>query len=318
MKSKFLLLGLCGLAFTWAGRSHPAKAESEFAVNDNASIVGGEQVTDKSSQVYLHTVRLLNSGVIANEGVPQGYEGKKISWRCSGTLIGKRLVLTAGHCFPKGFFIENPDKPGAPLFVPFSKVTGSVFFKRNSREDVSTGSPVLKFAVHPEFQDDWMYRVANAWNPKTPVSDIALAVLGEDYPSEKATTNLVTGTQKLVSGDELVLAGYGKSGTGGEIEIPALRSVKVPFRAMLENRTDMFAGTGSIDAPSTAENPQGACSGDSGGPAYLPTAREYLLAGIIVRGPDSGHGGCLASVSILTDIRAYTQWISTTSKKLLE
>lgn len=282
------------------------------------TIVGGELVTDKNSAEFRHTIRFLNSGVIAKTGVPAGYEGKKLSWRCSGTLVGARLVVTAAHCFPKGFFIDNPNNPGTPLLVPFETVAGEVFFQRNSREDNVHGIAIQKFVVHPDFKDNWMYTTKDSWNPSNAISDIAIALLPANAPSEKAPASVIVPTQQLLPNDSLVLAGYGKTGGSNEIELAALRRVNVPFRALLNNKTDMFVGEGDIESPSKLENPHGACSGDSGGPAYLPSARGFLLAGVIVRGPDTANGGCLSSVTILTDIRAYSDWISETSKKLLE
>jgi len=282
------------------------------------SIVGGEAVTDKTTPEYRHTVRFLNSGIIAKQGVPPGYEGKKLSWRCSGTLISARLVVTAAHCFPKGFFMDDPSKPGTPLFVPFEKVTGEVFFKRNSREDTSTGLSIQKFVIHPEFKDNWMYTTKDVWNPQNSISDLAIALLSSQAPQEKSPANVISAAHKIAINDNLILAGYGKTGGDSEIETPVLKRVNVPFRALLNNKTEMYAGEGDVETPNRLSDPHGACSGDSGGPAYLPASQGYTLAGVIVRGPDTQNGGCLSSVTILTDIRPYANWISATSKKLLE
>jgi hypothetical protein len=282
------------------------------------SIVGGNVVTDKNSAEYRHTIRFLNSGIIATQGVPAGYEGKKLSWRCSGTLISERLAVTAAHCFPKGFFMDDPNKPGTPLFVPFEKVTGEVYFKRNSREDTANGLSIQKFVAHPEFRDNWMYTTKDSWNPQNSIFDIAVALLSANAPPEKSPATMIVATQKIAINDNLILAGYGKTGGDNEIEMPVLKSVSVPFRALLNNKTDMYVGEGDVETPNKLSNPHGACSGDSGGPAYLPTLQGYSLAGVIVRGPDTQNGGCLSSVTILTDVRAYANWITATSKKLLE
>lgn len=282
----------------------------------NANIIGGSEVSNVSSPSYLHTVRLLNTGTIASQGVPPEYAGKKFTWSCSGTLITSTVIVTAAHCFPAGLLIQSSENEKTPKLLPYASIKGEVYFKLNPRDDKLMGARVVSFVRHAEFSDSWMYSFPEIWNPASPVNDVAVARLDYAAPKFKQPVSLIASDDILESGSTILLAGYGRSEHGGESAMPTLRETKVPFVRSLNNHTDAFVGEGNTEKPGTVSNPSGACYGDSGGPAYLVENGTTKLAGVIVRGPDAENGGCMSSVTIITDLRRYTTWIQNAMQDL--
>jgi hypothetical protein len=281
-------------------------------------IVGGVVTEDRNSLSYLHTVRFLNTGTVVNEESAGEYAGKSWSWRCSGAVVSPRLIATAAHCFPEAFFVEENKNSPVLRKVSFSKVKGEVFYRLSAKEDFFRGASVAKVVRHPSFSDDWIYKSPNAWNPSLPVNDVALVLLQEPVPYDKKAVRIVSPNYKYGIETRFLLAGYGSSGQNAENDIPTLRSAAVPFGKPLANSADIFIGEGSFDKPSEIKDPRGACRGDSGGPVFLVKGNEAVLAAVIARGPGADHGGCLSSVTIATDLRAYDEWIREVSQLLVE
>ncbi|MCA2961670.1 MAG: trypsin-like serine protease [Silvanigrellales bacterium] len=281
------------------------------ALAQQASIVGGQEVVDRTSPVFLHTARLLVSAQIVDDlSVPKDLRGVKMSWRCSSTLVDKRTLVTAAHCYPEKVFVADPvSKKG--VWVGVGPKNTEVFFLESSRVDSIVGARTVGSIRHPGYSDDWVQRTNDAWNPVTPVNDIAVVRLASDAPAFKASVTLGRAGDALRPGTRLTLAGYGKSGVENPLEMPSLRQVSVPFHSFLRNGTDAYLGEGDPRTPRKVTTPRGACGGDSGGPVYQggQAGVEAKLVGVIVRGPDSRNGGCEASVTIATDVRAYAAWI---------
>lgn len=277
----------------------------------SASIVGGTEVTDRSSPEFLHTVRMLFTGTLASTpDVPADMRGKSVTWRCSGTIVAPKAVVTAAHCMPSKLYLAFGG--GRAGWVGLVSVKGEVFFKESSRADTAWGAPTAHLVRHPAYADDWMVKVPDAWNPTSPVNDIAVAFLRDPVPGIKAPVALTESGATLPAGVRVTLAGFGRTGGDNPYEMPVLRKVEVPYRALLRNGADAYLGEGDLVKPRTVGLPRGACGGDSGGPVYVKTSAGVALGGVIVRGPGNDNGGCNASVTIMTDVRAYVPWLRAT------
>ncbi|HCC48504.1 MAG TPA: hypothetical protein DEQ38_10390 [Elusimicrobia bacterium] len=268
-------------------------------------IVGGEKVLDRNSPEFRHTARLLITMEFPKTApVPANLQGRSFSSRCSGSLISEKAVLTAAHCLPAEIYLK--DDGG---WLPVTVKAVAAYFKLNPKEDSPNGEPHQGFVRHPGYSDRWYLSVNDPWNPEKPVNDIAVVLLQNPAPQFKAPAPLAVPSDQFGAGQELVLAGYGRTSNAASVEIPELRKVTVPYRAALRNGADFFAGSGDLTSPGQVAAPKGGCHGDSGAPAYLPAAGGYRVAGVVARGPGSENGGCEAGVTILTDVRRYAAWL---------
>lgn len=291
-------------------------AFAQFSPDAAPNIVGGEIVNDLNSLEYKHTVRLLVSAKLGGVQVPPEMQGLKMTWRCSGALLTPAVVLSAAHCFPKTLAVTLPDS-GRVVRGELLGLSAEAYFKKDSRSDSPWGVRADRIIVHESFREDWVSAVSDPWNPLEPIADLAILSLSGKASSDKAGVALLKADDQPVSeGEKVILAGYGRDVTDGQISIPRLRRVEVPFRQALRNLTEWFVGRGDLTRAGKVESPQGACMGDSGGPVFVLRDGQTKLAGIIIRGPSAENGGCEASVTIVTAIPAYDDWIDTQMGRL--
>jgi MYXO-CTERM domain-containing protein len=127
------------------------------------------------------------------------YDGQ--SFICSGALVGRRSVLSAGHCVDtdgNGTLI-NLNTPGADVRVVF-----------NSNGNINALMTAVGVSMHPDY--------AGFGNCPAGVSsfcvndDVAVITLGADAPASAKVYKVATNV--LAAGTHLIMAGYGTSGTG--------------------------------------------------------------------------------------------------------
>ncbi len=202
-----------------------------------AGIINGDAVT-AADPVAKSTVLLI--GKIA-----------RASFTCSGVLIERDIILTAGHCL------------GAPGWAQLE-----AHFKLDQKDKKGPVIPVVKqlrpwVTMPTDRAFDW--------------DDIAVLKLKTPAPANYQVANIITDPSLITNGMTLIQAGYGrnvvkdsfvgKSGTG------ILRQKK---QIVLESHYGQKEFLMSIVGGGT-------CSGDSGGPAYIEINGQLYLAGVASR-----------------------------------
>lgn len=215
------------------------------------------------------------------------YNGE--SYICSGALIGKRQVMSAGHCVDttgQGTVIDL-NQPGNDVRVVFN-TNGSQYALRTA----------TSVAVSPNYQG--FGNCPAGVNSFCVNDDIAVITLGQDAPAgAKIYKVAVNG---LVAGQQVTMAGYGTSGDGenGYTVAPSFFVKRTG-----ENRADLFDGDdeqlwGGLNEVWYADfdgggqdtfcTLYGACSeafpndresgiggGDSGGPSFVNLYGELMI-----------------------------------------
>jgi secreted trypsin-like serine protease len=196
---------------------------------------------------------------------------------CTGTALARDLVLTAAHCV----------QPAATYRILIDKPPGIA---------------IRNIVVHPLYkaQDYARGRVT---------ADIALIKLDESLPNRIIPAAL--GTQHtVVPGDRLIVAGYGitKEGSpvgGGVARVATLVATGRPGNLQIR----------LVDPTMRGERlGLGACTGDSGAPAFVEVDTLYSVIGVVSwsTGP-GGTAGC-GGMTGLTPLTLYRRWIVETAK----
>jgi secreted trypsin-like serine protease len=198
--------------------------------------------------------------------------GGASGWCCSGTLVAPNVVVTAGHC-----------------------VQGDCCSRVSVGEDVADTSTarvigVRHAAAHPDYR------------PPNPVHDLSVLILDEDAG---VAPRGIAHEAMLANAVSVRLAGYGRTDVEGTTGAGRRRMVDVPLASSdpkygADPESEFVAGAPFLD--------RDACSGDSGGPAYVEADDGWYLAGATSRATRSTFRRC-GDGGIYTWVRAYARWI---------
>ncbi|MFG1400308.1 S1 family peptidase [Xanthobacter sediminis] len=193
---------------------------------------------------------------------------------CTATVLAPDLLLTAAHCVePEADYAVAIVDDGPPKLFPAARV-----------------------AVHPRFS-------ADQFRTRRPTPDLALVKLSEPLPGRFRPAALTDADGLPPKGADFTLAGFGVTAEGATKSAGTLRAVRLPS----------IGTTGGIMvrlAPPAGT--AGACTGDSGGPAFQGEA----VAGVIgwATGP-GGARGC-GGVTGVTLVSLHRDWITATAAAL--
>ncbi len=240
---------------------------SESPTKSELKIQGGGEVTH-DNVLAKSTVALLDS---------QG------QFFCSGTLITRRSVVTAAHCYEasKGQAIQ-------------------ISFGTNINYSTKIQS------LHKFVNKDYNKNAMNDGTYSYPVYDIGLVVLPQPAPSNFVPMPILP--RSLQKNEPIYLAGFGSTPVGQVVRpgVGILRSVNASIYEIYNNGEFQFISD-------TYE--KGFCRGDSGGPAAVFINNQIWLIGVASRMADPGYctGNCCYT-GIYTDITRFTDWIERASR----
>jgi secreted trypsin-like serine protease len=202
---------------------------------------------------------------------------------CTGTAIARDLVLTVAHCVLPGaeYKIVEYDAAHQPVLRPVTSV-----------------------ARHPGFKLETMLA-------HRATADVALLKLAAPLPAAVAPAPLATRTAFGV-GERFTVAGYGVAvrgdgKTGGTARAATLVATGRP--GTLQVRL--------VDPATMGERAGlGACTGDSGAPAFEEAGANAAVVGVVSwsTGP-GGSDGC-GGLTGLTPLVLYRDWIANTARQL--
>lgn len=273
----------------------------------NNKIFGGFEVTDEST-----FGPLLESTVAITDSFSL-FRGKSF---CSGTLIGQNTVLTAAHCFTD----DNGNQNRGEFYVFFGNKVG-----QNGRVDARQ---IVQIERHPGY--DHRLTVLPQRQSRN-AHDIALVKFAGEAPEGYKPAQLAPSDASLPR--QMVLAGYGTTGTllktssgalaRGRDGQPVSQSDTGTLRAARVALSRAFTGGSVFFMVSPNGKPQGACPGDSGGPAYYQVGQDWFVGGALstgltglvdLNGDGTADANCRGE-NFYTDVRPYADYIAEVKKK---
>merc|ERR1712117_562508 len=249
-------------------------------VSSSNRIVGGKEVNPKGKlpyQVYFNPCKCTSDGMCR-------------CGMCGGTIVNKKFVITAAHCYNS-------------MFTDLRVIVG----EHNLCDGVNEGGKVVKvkkITLHPDY------------NSRTVDNDIALLELAEDltFTDKIKPACLPSSEAKDYSGSASTISGWGGTiGYGRNEQQPqqpkqcTLKETIVKLIAASDPMCSKLPGlsTGSKIKLCAFAKDTDTCQGDSGGPLTVPENGKYTLVGVVSYG-----WGCASSTpGIYARVQGFLPWI---------
>jgi secreted trypsin-like serine protease len=205
------------------------------------------------------------------------------STACTATAIGRDLLLTAAHCV----------QPGAAYKLVASETGDAPVLKDVARIEREPQFDLKRFFGH----------LATA--------DVALIKLAEPLPARIPPVRIGSEAETVTVGDTLVVVGYGDTvrgdgRTGGTVRAAPLVVTGQPGTLQIRLVDPATKG---------ASAGLGACTGDSGAPAFREAGGSLTVIGVVSwsTGPNlsAGCGGLTG----ITPLVRYRAWIVDTARR---
>ena len=215
------------------------------------------------------------------------YDGQ--SYICSGALVGKRSVVSAGHCV---------DTDGNGTLVDIHKPGSDVRVVFNSNGTFNAVMTAVKVSMNPDYQG--FGKCPAGVSSFCVNDDISVITLGADAPASAKIYKIAA--NPLQAGSRIMLAGYGTTGDGvnGYTQGPAFNIKRtgqnyadffdgddeqgfggrneVYYADFDGGGRDTFCELGIACTPQLANNVEtNIGGGDSGGPSFVNMYGEMML-----------------------------------------
>jgi secreted trypsin-like serine protease len=203
---------------------------------------------------------------------------------CTATAIARDIVLTAAHCVPPGadYKLIEQDAAGTPRLADVARVQR-----------------------HPQFSmETFLAHRATA--------DVALIKLARPLPAAVVPAAVGASQRPVAVGDRLTIAGYGVTvpgdgRTGGTARSAILAVTGQPGALQIRLFDPATRGErGGL----------GACTGDSGAPAFDLSGGSAAVIGVVswTTGPRLSEG--CGGLTGLTPLARYRDWIVKTAREM--
>jgi secreted trypsin-like serine protease len=269
-KRNLLKTAALGALISLAACAPKNNNETEMSSIDSSSesIIGGEAVAPGDSLVK-STVGVATKG----DGLI-----------CTGTLIAKNLVVTAGHCTMD---LASPQD----LYIIFGNDLNS---KTVQKRNVLGGRVPAKWPLLGRNQNkDW--------------GDIALLRIDGEAPAGFQAAVVLANKAALKDGLDVTIAGYGLVNVATQT-LPNLLQ-KAVIKLTQANYSDSEILFAQFQG-------KGACHGDSGGPAFIDMKGRKVLIGVTSRSATAKGGMNCQEGSIYTSVAAHIAFLKQAAKEL--
>lgn len=273
-------------------------------------VTSGAPPDSPEARVDPNTVNSPYSGVVSLYiETPQGGS------ICSGALVGKRSVVSAGHCV---------DADGRGTLIDINAPGNRVLVVFNIGGDYSSVIAASRISMNPDYQGFGVCPGGRAGQCLN--DDVAVVTLNRDAPANAKVYKLAA--NGLVAGQHITMAGYGTSGNGvdgfsvepefhikrtGENHADFLlndderRGQKEVYYADFDGagQDTLCEMVGACAAPFANDREAGIGGGDSGGPSFVNMYGEMMLVANNTFGSGNGEFGTLFGGMVLGSYTDY-------------
>jgi hypothetical protein len=200
---------------------------------------------------------------------------------CTGTALARDLVLTAAHC-----------------------VAPAATYRVLTPDTKPPGLPLRTIAVHPRYD-------ARHYSSGRVTADVALLKIEGELPGNVVPAPLAA-DRKVAAGDRFTIAGYGSTAPKSETGVGTPRAAALVATGRPGNLQVRLMDPATRDRRAGL----GACTGDSGGPAFVENAGAFAVIGVVSwsTGP-AGSDGC-GGLTGVTPLSLYRGWIVEQARRM--